>query len=471
MNLSTREIADILGAPSGSSSKTVRGYSIDSRDIQEGHLFFAIRGKRNDGHDFVNDAFERGAAAAVVEEASPTITVLPSRPVIRVQNTTRALQELARAIRRKWGGKIVAVTGSVGKTTTKEMIAAVLGQQLHVLKSTGNLNNQFGVPWTLLNLEPRHDVGVVEMAMSGPGEITLLASIAEPEIGVVTNVAPVHLQFFDSIDSIARAKRELIEHLCSPAIAVLNRDDERVRTFADGFKGRVLTFGLEEGADYRALNVHTLERHFPAVEFDVQGGPYQQRINVPVAGRHNVENALAAIATASIFEVSPQQVCSALGQFQTLAQRAEILKLDGNLTIINDAYNSNPLAMERMLETLAGWPGAARRIVIAGEMLELGPSSWERHHRVGRLCTQSGADWLLAVQGDARAFVQGAIEAGLPRDRALFFSAAEEAGRFCQTIVRPADVILVKGSRGVRLERAVDVLRNEMTGASKRSLA
>jgi UDP-N-acetylmuramoyl-tripeptide--D-alanyl-D-alanine ligase len=471
MELSTTEIANILGSRYAASPKTVRGYSIDSRHIQGGELFFAIRGPHHDGHDFVMQAFERGAAAAVVEQASPKISALSSRPLIQVENTTRALQELARAVRRQWGGRIVAITGSTGKTTTKEMIAAILQRQVRVLKSSGNLNNQYGVPLTLLNLAPRHDVGVVEMAMSGPGEITLLASIAEPDIGVVTNVAPVHLQFFDSIDSIARAKRELIEHLRSPAIAVLNRDDDRVRRFADGFKGRVLTFGFEEGADYRALNVHVLERAFPAIEFDVLGGPYHESISIPLVGRHNVENALAAIATASLFEISTQHVRSALSQFQALGQRTEILKLGGDLTIINDAYNSNPRAMERMLETLASWPGVARRIVIAGEMLELGPSSWQWHHRIGRLCPQSGADWLLAVQGDARAFLQGAIEAGLPRNHALFFSDATEAGRFCQTIARPGDVILVKGSRGVRLEKAIAILRGEITAAPERSMA
>jgi UDP-N-acetylmuramoyl-tripeptide--D-alanyl-D-alanine ligase len=471
MDLSTTEIANILGARCGTSPKTVRGYSIDSRHIQGGELFFAIRGPRHDGHDFIGQAFERGAVAAVVEKASPKVSALLSRSLIQVQNTTRALQELARAVRRKWGGRIIGITGSTGKTTTKEMIAAVLKAEMQVLKSSGNLNNQFGVPLTLLSLEPRHDVGVIEMAMSGPGEITLLALIAGPEIGVVTNVAPVHLQFFDSIDSIGLAKRELIEHLSSPAIAVLNRDDDRVRRFADGFKGRVITFGFEEGADYRALNVHILERDPPAIEFEVQGGPYRETINIPLAGCHNVENALAAIATASLFGISPHNVRSALSEFQTLAQRTEILKLDGGLTIINDAYNSNPRAMERMLETLASWPDATRRIVIAGEMLELGPSSWEWHHRAGRLCAESGAAWLLGVQGDARAFLQGAIEAGLPRDRALFFSAATEAGQFCQTIVRPGDVILVKGSRGVHLEKAIDVLRGEMATAPERSMA
>jgi UDP-N-acetylmuramoyl-tripeptide--D-alanyl-D-alanine ligase len=470
MDLSTREIASILGSRCATSPKAVHGYSIDSRHILPGDLFFAIRGPHYDGHDFVNQAFERGAAAAVVQEASPPFSALPSRPLIPVENTTRALQELARAVRRQWSGRIVGITGSTGKTTTKEMVAAVLERQMHVLKSSGNLNNQYGLPLTLLKLEPRHEVAVVEMAMSGPGEIALLASIAEPEIGVVTNVAPVHLQFFDSIDSIARAKRELIEHLRSPGIAVLNRDDSRVRHFTDGFTGRVLTFGLEAGADFRAFNVRTSDRESPAIEFDVQGGQYHESIRIPLAGRHNVENALAAIAAASLFHISPQHVRSALSEFQTLDQRTQILKLAGGLTIINDAYNSNPRAMERMLETLASWPGAVRRIVIAGEMLELGPSSWQWHHRIGRLCAESGAEWLLAVQGDAQAFLQGAVEAGLPRDRARFFCDAWEAARFGQTIAQPGDVILVKGSRGVRLEKVIEVFRGEMAAVLKQSM-
>jgi UDP-N-acetylmuramoyl-tripeptide--D-alanyl-D-alanine ligase len=461
MTLSTTEIAAILGSDLDAPPKPVWGYSIDSRTVQNGELFFAIRGIRHDGHEFIGEALERGAAAAIVEATSPKLAGLSSGRLIRVQDTTRALQDLALAVRRKWSGRIVGITGSAGKTTTKEMIAAILAQQCNVLKSSGNLNNHYGVPLTLLKLEPWHDVGVIEMAMSGPGEIALLASIAEPQIGVVTNVAPAHLQFFDSVDGVARAKRELIEHLHSPAVAVLNRDDERVRHFSDGFKGRVLTFGLEEGADYRGLNVHTAPGSFPAMEFDLQGGPYHERISIPLAGCHNVENALAAIATASLFEASPQNVRAALSQFQALGQRTEIVKLPGDLTIVNDAYNSNPRAMERMLETLAGWPGAGRRIVVAGEMLELGPSSAEWHHRIGRLCAQSGTDWLLAVQGDAREFLEGAIEAGLPRERALFFSEPADAGRFCQKIARPGDVILVKGSRGVRLEKAIDVLRQE----------
>lgn len=460
MQLATSEIAAILGSRWDSPDSDVRGYSIDSRNLQPGDLFFAIRGRDRDGHDFVGQAFERGAAAAVVEAAQATR--LPARGLIPVEDTTRALQELARAVRRRWGGRIIGITGSAGKTTTKEMIAAVLAQQRCLLKSPGNLNNRYGVPLTLLRLEDRHEVGVIEMAMSGPGEIALLASIAEPQIGVVTNVAPAHLQFFDSIEGVAEAKRELIAGLQSPATAVLNYDDPRVRRFADGFEGRVVTFGFAEGAECRASNVGEGvrgEEGSPGMEFDVNAGPYHGRFSIPLAGRHNVENALAAIAVACLFGISAGDLGSALRQFRPLDQRTQVLKLEGGLTIINDAYNSNPRAMERMLEVLAGWRGAQQRIVIAGEMLELGPSSPDWHRQVGRLCAESGVDWLLAVQGDSRGFVEGAVQAGLPLDHALFFSTAAEAGRFCENIARPGDVILVKGSRGVRLERAIEALR------------
>lgn len=470
MTLSTAEIAAILGSRWDAPPRTVRSYSIDSRQVQKGELFFAIRGPRHDGHEFVSQALDRGAVAAVVHADSSKLPSSSARRLIRVSDTTVALQSLARAVRRQWGGRIIGISGSAGKTTTKELIAAVLEPQYHLLKSAGNLNNHYGVPLTLLKLEAQHEVGVVEMAMSGPGEIALLASIAEPEIGVVTNVAPAHLQFFDSIDSIARAKRELIEHLRSPATAVLNRDDERVRHFADGFKGRVLTYGLEEGADYRALNVRVAGQGF-GMEFDIHGGPYHGHVSMPIPGRHNVENALAAIAAASLFEVPSQDVISALSQFHPIGQRTETLQLADGLTVINDAYNSNPRAMERMLETLASWPGDGQRIVVAGEMLELGPSSPAWHHQIGRLCAKSGVNWLLAVQGEARSFLQGAIEAGLPSERARFFPDAAEAGRFCRTIARAGDVILVKGSRGVRLEKAIDALREESTVAGEKPQA
>lgn len=468
MQLSLAEVAKILGTSSGFPDRIAAGYSIDSRTLAPGQLFFAIRGPRFDGHDFVAPALERGAAGAVVsrdyrEKVDPKL----APPLLAVQDPTQALQQLAREVRRKWGRRLVAVTGSAGKTTTKEMIASSLARRYSVLKSPGNLNNYYGVPLALLALEPSHEVAVLELAMSAPGEIAHLAQIAGPQVGVVTNVAPVHLQFFDSVDSIAKAKRELIENLCPPATAVLNYDDERVREFARRLTGgRVVTFGFEEGAQFRATGLRSDAEG--GSRFRVKSPDFEREFHVPLPGRHNVLNALAAVATASLFDVPPEIMAESLRDRPTLHQRSEILTLPGEITLLNDCYNSNPLAMERMLETLAAWPGAQRRIVVAGEMLELGPLSPEWHRSAGRECAESGVDWLLAVQGDARYFIEGAVEAGLPRERAEFFQTPEEAAAVCRGLLQPGDVVLVKGSRGVHLEKVIELLESSQEPPARR---
>jgi UDP-N-acetylmuramoyl-tripeptide--D-alanyl-D-alanine ligase len=464
MRLSMGEVASLLGASCGAPGRLVSGYSIDSRSIPSGALFFAIHGKRFDGHQFVGPALERGAAGAVVERAfrdSVPATLTPL--LIAVEDTTRALQDLALAVRRKWGRQVVAVTGSAGKTTTKELIATLLAKRFRVHKSAGNLNNHYGVPLTLLNLEPAHEVAVVEVAMAAPGEIARLAEIAEPETGVVTNVAPVHLEFFDSLDAIARAKRELIENLKPPATAILNYDDPRVRAFREHVKGRVVTFGFEAEAEFRATGFRPY--HYPGrpetgTLFQMRGPAAEAEFYVPLPGRHNVENALAAIAAASAFEVPWKDLWTALWNFRPPEQRAEVVKLPLNVILLNDSYNSNPRAMEKMLETLAAWPDRRQRIVVAGEMLELGPSSPELHREIGRKCAASSVDWLLAVQGDARFFLEGAVEAGLPAQRAYFFQDPEEAGKFCRTLLQPDDLVLVKGSRAVHLEKVTELLQS-----------
>ena len=462
------EVAEILGTSSTSPERLARGYSIDSRTLQPGQLFFAIRGPRFDGHLFVAKAFEGGAVGAVVER--DRLTQYPpafSAGLLGVANTAEALQKLARAVRRKWGKALIAITGSTGKSTTKEMAAAILGRRFKVLKSQGNLNNFYGLPLTLLALEPAHEVAVAELAMSAPGEIRLLTSIAEPQVGVVTNVAPVHLEFFDSVDSIAQAKRELVEGLAPSATAVLNFDDARVRKFAEGFGGRIVTFGFDAGADFRASILRP--RPDGGTQFRVAGPQFEARISLALPGTHNVQNALAAVAAASEFRLSPEDCEEALAAFQPLPQRSEILTLPGGVTLISDCYNSNPLAMEKMLEALAGWPSAGRRILVAGEMLELGPTSPELHRQVGRKCSTSGVDWLLAVQGNARYLLEGAQEAGLAAERGRFFPGAREAGEFCRTLLQPGDVVLVKGSRGVHLETVVELLRSQASDVQAES--
>jgi len=457
MDLSLGEVASMLGASCETPERVALGYSIDSRTLSAGQLFFALRGPRFDGHQFVGQAFARGAAGAVVEQVFRQGCAAQWGPaLIAVRNTAEALKQLACAVRRKWGRRLIAITGSTGKTTTKEMLAAVLGRRFRVLKSPGNLNNDFGLPLALLALEPEHEVAVMELAMSAPGEIARLARIAEPQVGVVTNVAPVHLQSFDSVEAIARAKRELIDNLEAGSTAVLNRDDERVRRFPEGFAGRVLTFGFDEGADFRALELRAGPGH--ETRFRVAGPGFDCEVHLPLPGRHNVQNALAAIAAASLFEIPPGEFQQALATFQTLHQRCEILTLPLGVTVVNDSYNSNPRAMETMLETLAAWPGARRRIVVAGEMRELGPTSPDWHREVGRKCAESKVDWLLGVQGDAQFFLEGAFEGGLPGERGRFFAGAEEAGEFCRALLLPGDVILVKGSRVVGLEKVIQLL-------------
>jgi UDP-N-acetylmuramoyl-tripeptide--D-alanyl-D-alanine ligase len=463
MKLTLGDIAALLNTGCGAPERDASGYSIDSRSIEPGQLFFAIRGSHFDGHQFVAQAIEQGAVGAVVEhsffdQATPAL----SPKLLPVQNTLEALQHLARSVRRKWGGPVVAVTGSTGKSTTKEMIAALLACRFRVHKSAGNLNNQYGLPLTLLGLQPEHEVAVVELAMSAAGEIAHLASIAEAEIGVVTNVAPVHLEFFDSVESIAQAKRELIQNLSSrggPPTAVLNYDDPRVQKFAEGFEGKVVTFGLEPGADFRALQVRPGEGM--GSTFRVIGPNLVGVFYLPLPGHHNVQNALAAIAVAASFNIPPLEMQRGLAAFRSLDQRGQILTLPGPVTIIDDCYNSNPLAMARMLETLRGWPGTRRRIVVAGEMLELGPSSPELHREAGHLCAQNDVAWLLAVQGDAMFFIEGAVAAGFPPGQTRFFRDSRLAGEFCRSLLEPGDVVLVKGSRGVHLETVVEMLQEQ----------
>jgi UDP-N-acetylmuramoyl-tripeptide--D-alanyl-D-alanine ligase len=428
--------------------EVAQGYSIDSRTIGAGELFFAVKGERFDGHDFVDAALKKGAVAAVVRN-DQFHRYSEKERLLAVDDTLAALQMLATAVRKLWGKPLVGVTGSAGKTTTKEAIAHVLGTRFRVLKSEGNFNNHFGLPLMLLKLHPEHDVAVIEMGMSHSGEIRALAKIAQPEIGVVTNVAPVHLEFFDSLAGIARAKYELIESLPGNGTAVLNADDEYVSQFGRDFKGKVLTYGTKETADVRAENVHT--RGADGSEFDVIIANGRQRAHLPLVGEHNILNALAAVAVGLVRGMKLSEAVESLATLAPPDKRGQVLQLD-NITVINDCYNSNPKALNAMVDALAAMK-AERRIVVAGEMLELGAAGEQMHRAAGQHIAEKKIDILVGVRGMAEAMVQSARQAGA---RAEFLATSEEAGEWLSREARDGDIVLLKASRGVKLEKALE---------------
>lgn len=425
-----------------------QGYSIDSRTLQRGDLFFAVKGERLDGHDFVEQALERGAVAAVVRRDHLARYRVKTRLLV-VEDTLIALQRLATSVRRLWGKPLIGVTGSAGKTTTKEAIAHLLYGHYRVLKSEGNFNNHFGLPLMLLKLEAEHDVAVVELGMSHRGEIKALAHIAMPETGVVTSVAPVHLEFFDSMADIARAKFELIESLPAGGTAVLNADDEYVSQFGRDFRGRVITFGMKCGADVRAENIQS--QGVQGSNFDVVVGSCREQAMLPLVGTHNIHNALAAVAVGLERGLKPSEAVAALASLAPADKRGQLIQL-GDTTVINDCYNSNPKALDAMVDALATMP-AERRVVIAGEMLELGLAADELHRRCGQHMAERGIDVLIGVRGQAQRMVQAARQHGI---RAEFVATPEEAGEWLARETRKGDVVLLKASRGVKLERALE---------------
>jgi UDP-N-acetylmuramoyl-tripeptide--D-alanyl-D-alanine ligase len=463
MRWTVKEVAGALGVtPPGGVDPLARlaGVSINSRTLVRGELFVAIHGPRHDGHNFVVAALEAGAPAAVVAAERFAGYTEPSRSrLLAVPDTLVALQKLAQDVRTGWGRRLAAVTGSAGKTTTKEILAALLTSRLRVLKSEGNLNNEYGLPLQLLRLEETDEAAVVELGMSHAGELKRLAEIARPDVGVVTRVAPVHLEFFSSLDEIALAKRELIEGLAgSESVAVLNADDPLVARFDKVAPGRVLTFGVDDGTpDFRAENIR--DRGLNGTEFDFLSPQGRARLSLPLAGRHNISNALAALAAASVWGLGAAEALEIFPKLEATGMRGRVLQYDAGFTVINDCYNSNPVALAAMVGLLTSTPAKGRHILAAGEMLELGPSSAALHREAGRAAALSGKlGWIVGVQGEAESFVRGAVDAGHPAAQAKFFATSAEAGEFLASLIAPGDVLLVKGSRGVKMERIVEAL-------------
>ncbi len=443
MKLELAAAAQAMGARPGrwSGPGMITGWSVDTRTLDPGDLFFALRGDRHDGHDWVAAAMERGAVGAVVERE----TGIPGELV--VENSLAALQRLAAHVRREWGGAIVAVTGSAGKTTTKDAIAHLLASQLPVGKTVGNFNNHVGVPLSILRLPDDCRVAVLEMGMNHAGEIHALAGIARPSVGVVTNVGYAHVEAFDGIEGVAAAKRELIEALPPDGTAVLNADDPLVARFRDAHPSRIITFGLSPSADVRAESV---ELALNGARFCVDGVEFES----PLAGRHGVRNALAAIAVARAFQIPVGLLREAVRTLPAGKMRGERLEHAG-ITVWNDCYNANPEAMRAMIDVLAATP-AARRIAVLGEMLELGHAAERLHREIGRYAAMRGIDVVVGVRNAARWIVEEARAAGMADASALFVDTPESAGDFARDYARAGDAVLFKGSRGVAMERALE---------------
>jgi UDP-N-acetylmuramoyl-tripeptide--D-alanyl-D-alanine ligase len=454
MKLPLWRIAEFVGSRGECDQEAVAmGYSIDSRTLSPGDLFIAISGERFDGHEYVEAALQKGAIGAIVE-AGKKVAGDPLR-LLKVEDTLKALQLLGAAARRLWGKPLLAVTGSAGKTTTKEMLAHILATRFRVMKSSGNLNNHIGLPLQLLKLEAEHELGVVEMGMNHAGEIRALGALAHHDLAVVTTVAPVHLEFFGSLAEIARAKYEIIETLPTGGVAVLNADDEYVSQFGRNFKGKVVTFGIKRSADVSAQKIKL--NGAEGSTFELVVGTVGEPVTFPLVGEHNIYNALAAAAAAMDRGISPSQAAAALSSIAPPDKRGQVLHLHG-ATIINDCYNSNPRALEAMIDTLASMK-AERRILVVGEMLELGPTAETLHRECGKHAAEKKIDVVIGVRGMARAVAEAACGSGT---QAQFVETPEQAGEWLARNLRPGDAVLLKASRGVKLERALDMLQDKV---------
>ncbi len=451
---------------SGPRNTLLTGISIDTRTLRPSDLFIAIRGTNNDGHDHIQAALQKGASGVVVDRRYPVPDDFPGNKILlAVEDTHQALKDLAADVRHQWRGSLVGITGSMGKTTTKEFLAQVLQAEFSVYRSPGNYNNLFGLPLAIFGLSPEDHIGIFEMGMSAPGEIAEMCQIAMPDVGVITNVAPVHLQFFDSLEAIARAKGELAEGLVSGGTLIYNADDPLVCGIAGRYTGDKISYGFSEAADIRAEEIDItglMETRFRLV---CDGTSH--RAVIPLCGAHYVMNTLPAVALARRYTIEIEQIVESLRHLRQAHMRGQILHFREGFTVIDDSYNSNPRALAQMIETLARVPHYPRRILVAGEMLELGKESEALHRRCGEQAAASGIDVVVGVQGAAKEIARGAVAAGMPDTQVHFFTEVNPAIDFIYRKVQPGDLLLIKGSRGVHLEKMVNALRagySEMVG-------
>ena len=438
----------------GDEERYVTGFSIDSRTLASGDLFFAIVAAR-DGHDFVNAAARRRAAGVVVSRPV-TLGDDSESFVVEVKATTTALQDLAKYVRRESGAKVVAITGSAGKTTTKDTIAEFLGGKYRVVKNTGNLNNHLGLPLSLLELRHGADVAVMELGMNHAGEIRTLIGVATPEVRVWTNVGEAHIGHFGSTAAIADAKGEILEGAGADTLLIANADDPLVMERVPAFAGRVVTFGTTDRADVRGVDIEDLGLDGSRARLVTPAG--ERSLSVPLLGRGHLMNVLCGAATALEMGIDLDTIVGAAATLKPSSKRGAVLKLPKGVTVIDDSYNSSPSALQRSLEVIArSW--AARRIAVLGEMLELGDLSVQLHEACGRAAAESRLWRLITVGGEpARAMGEAAVAAGMKRDAVMHFNTSTDAANAVSSLLTAGDVVLVKGSRGTRTDLVVERL-------------
>jgi UDP-N-acetylmuramoyl-tripeptide--D-alanyl-D-alanine ligase len=444
---------------SGSQGVVFRGLSTDSREISGGVLFWALKGERYDGHDFLGQALEKGAAGVVVEGRSRV--EIPSRKgpaVIRVSDTLKALGDLASWWRHQHGARVIAITGSVGKTTTKEMAAGILERGGLTLKNKGNFNNLIGLPLTLFGMEEGHRRAVLEMGMNRPGEIARLTEITDPDIGLITNVARVHLEGLGDIEGVARAKTELLDRISPEAEVILNGDDELLMKAASAYRRRIITYGMGPDNDIRAAGVEGLGSEGISFELRYRGDVIPARVRVP--GFQNVYNALAASSIAFRLEEPVESIVGGLNAFKGIQGRFMLIHLPGGATLVDDTYNSNPSSLRAALESLQGLAGSRGRVIVGlGEMMELGDETVPAHREAGGMVADMNAHYFLAMGEHAREMIKGAVKRGYPRERAEVVGDHIGMVEKIRDVMREGDLILLKGSRRMGLEKVADGLK------------
>ncbi|MCX7746963.1 MAG: UDP-N-acetylmuramoyl-tripeptide--D-alanyl-D-alanine ligase [Clostridia bacterium] len=446
---------------SGDLKADILNISTDSRKINEGDLFIPISGEKFDGHDFIDASLDKGAAAALTHKDKEPV---PGKVIIRVEDTLKALGSIAAYYRQKFKIPVIGVTGSVGKTSTKDMIASALSHSLKVLKTEGNFNNEIGLPLTVFNLAPHHEAAVIEMGMSGFGEISRLTNIAKPDVAVITNIGMSHIEKLGSRQGILKAKMEILEGLSEKGLVVLNGDDHLLYGTKGLLKFRTVFYGMEEGMDYHAYNVKSAGEQ--GTYFEIAVGNSEYKVHVPSPGVHNVYNALAAIAVGSELGVPMDKIIQGIKEFSPSKMRLSIISLNG-IKVINDAYNASPNSMEAAIDVLKDLGEENRTIAVLGDMLELGDWAERAHRDIGKYLISKQIDYIITVGENARAIASEALTLGASKDRILPFQNNDEIKRFLEGFVEAGDTILVKGSRGMKMEEIVEHLTKVLQNGVK----